>query len=105
MATASGCESGWHVNGNGRGTSLVVELRQRSYVFPWSLFLYAEGTAAEVRAVFHTHVVRMEGAGLSFLLQAFAKQTVACIQEPDRTAKFGNQTGPHLSVVTVSENK
>ena len=53
---------------SGRATSLVVHLKQRSYVAPWGLFLYAEGTDAEVRVTLHTHVVVVQGAGLSSLL-------------------------------------
>jgi hypothetical protein len=89
----------------GRATALVVRLRQRSYVLPWSLFLYAEGTDAEVKATFHTHVVTMQGAGLTSLLSDLAGQFVSELIEPDRTAKFTAVAGPHLTAVTVSENK
>lgn len=107
MATASACESGWQVSQAGsRTTSLLVHLRQRSYVLPWSLFLYAEGTDAEVRATFHTHVVFVQGAGLTKLLSDVASQSVSELVEPDRTAKFSKpQGGPLLTAVSVTENK
>jgi hypothetical protein len=105
MATASDSEIAWKVAGNGRARSLVVELRQKSYVLPWSLFLYAEGTDAEVRAVFHTHVVVVQGAGLTSLLSDFAEQVVSELIEPERSAKFSQSSGPQLIAVAVSENK
>jgi hypothetical protein len=105
MASASDFKRAWRVAENGRPTGLVVHLRQRSYVWPWSLFLYAEGTDAEVRAVFHTHVVSVQGAGLTSLLSDLAAQAVSELAEPDRTAKFTPSVGAHLSAVTVSENK
>ncbi len=40
-----------------QGLFYTLQLRQRVYVLPWSLFLYAEGTDAEVKAQFHTHAV------------------------------------------------
>ena len=105
MATSSDSETAWKVAANGRARSLVVELRQKSYVLPWSLFLYAEGTDAEVRAVFHTHVVVVQGAGLTSLLSDFAEQIVSELIEPERMAKFTQGAGPYLTKVSVSENK
>jgi hypothetical protein len=106
MAMASGCEAGWQSASDGmRSVSLVVELQKRSYVLPWSLFLYAEGTDEEVKAVFHTHVIVAEGAGLGSLLVEFSKQTLASLKEPGRSARFSGTPGPHLSSLTVSENK
>jgi hypothetical protein len=106
MALASGCEQGWRlVADNGRAAGLLVRLRQRSYVLPWSLFLFAEGTDAQVRAIFHTHVVTLEGAGLSSLLSDLAGQRVTELLEPDRAAKFSRATGPCLTSLSIAENK
>ncbi len=61
-----------------RGRRMVVQLRQRVHVLPWSLFLYAEGTDAEVKAQFHTHAVLVQGAirsaweGKPIKVQAFS---------------------------------
>lgn len=85
--------------------SLVVHLKQRSYVLPWSLFLYGEGDDGKVRATFHTHVVEVEGAGLRVLLTDMAEQMATEIREPDRTAKFREREGPHITAVSVRENK
>ncbi len=105
MASASDSSRAWRIAENGRATALVVQLRQRVYVLPWSLFLYAEGTDAEVKAQFHTHVVLVQGAGLTSLLSDVAGQFVSQLVEPDRTAKFTQSAGPQLTAVSVSENK
>ena len=106
MATASASEKGWETQEKGRHVaSLLVQLRQRFYVFPWSLFLFAEGTEAEIRATFHTHVVLVEGFGLSALLDDFAAQSLSRLTEPDRTAKFTERPGPHITALSVTENK
>lgn len=102
---ASACEQGWKVTEKGRSPALLVRLRQRSYVLSWSLFLYAEGTEAQVRVVFHTHVLTLEGAGLSALLSDLAQQVVTELIEPDRTAKFRHGTGPLISSLAIGENK
>src|SRR5579884_4304026 len=102
---ASGSEKGWSVTSNGGSPALLVELRQRSYVLPWSLFLFADGTDASVRAVFHSHVLQMEGGGLMALLSDFAQHAVARISEPDRTAKFSSSAGPAITALTLRENQ
>jgi len=107
MATTSASVSdpGWRVIKNGRSLSLCVELRQRTYIFPWSLFLYAEGDSAQLRAVFHTHIITVEGSGLTSLLQDLAAQSVCELIEPDRTAKFTRSSGPCINALSVVENK
>lgn len=105
MAMASVSESGWEVSEKSRPLSVLVQLRQRIYVLPWSLFLYAEGTEVEVRAVFHTHLLLMQGSGLSALLSDFADQGITQLLEPDRTAKFSRQRGPQITALSVTENK
>jgi hypothetical protein len=104
MASAS--ESGWEVaEKGGRAISLLVQLRQRSYVLPWGLFLFAEGTDTEVRALFHTHTVLVQGVGLMTLLGYVAEQRVSELVEPDRTVKFTKPSGPQVTAVSVTENK
>ena len=105
MASASASSRAWRIAENGRATALVVQLRQRVYVLPWSLFFYAEGTDAEVKAQFHTHAVLVQGAGLTSLLSDVAGQFVSQLVEPDRTAKFSQSTGPQLTALSVSEKK
>ena len=91
---------------SGRSAALLVELRQRTYVLPWTLFLFAEGTDAAVRAVFHTHVLTIEGAGLTSLLSDLAQHAVSQISEPDRTAKFMEHTGePYIRSLSIEETQ
>jgi hypothetical protein len=105
MASDTESDSGWQVVEKGRPVTLAVQLRQKVYILPWSLFLYAEGTAEEVKLQFHTHVVTVQGAGLGSLLSVISAQLVCALREPDRMAKFTAVAGPHLTAVTVSENK
>src|SRR3954447_7880032 len=67
---------------------LQVVLLKKTYVFPWNQFLYAEGTAEEVRAAFTTHDVVIKGAGLGLLLEDLTAQRVTQLREPARTDKF-----------------
>ncbi len=97
---------GWETQRERRSVRfLQVHLRQRSYVLPWSLFLFAEGADNAVRAVFHTHVVEIEGSGLSSLLSDLAEGSIQQVVEPDRTARFSSATGPQITAVSVIENK
>ena len=107
MAMASASDGGWasQREGTDRCAPCCVELRQRTYVLPWSLFLFAEGTDAEVRLTFHTHVILVQGAGLTSLLSDLAEQNVKQLVEPDRTAKFQPARGPHITAVSLTENK
>jgi hypothetical protein len=102
MDSASVCD--WKVAPQDtRSASLSVHLRRRSFVFPWHTFLFADGTDDEVRAVFHSHFVRIEGSGLSALVSHLAEQRVASLTEPDRTAKFRQSVGPLITAISVTE--
>jgi hypothetical protein len=50
-------------------------------------------------------VIAAKGAGLTSLLSHGAEQTVTELIEPDRTARFSPEAGPHLAALTVTENK
>lgn len=104
MDTASACD--WEVApGEARSSSLRVHLRQRSFIFPWHTFLFAEGTDTEVRAMFHSHCIRIEGSGLSALVSDLAEQRVIGLTEPDRTAKFRGAVGPLITAIAVTDAK
>ena len=106
MATASASEKGWEIAEKGRpAPSLLVQLRQRFYVLPWNLVLFAEGSEAQVRITFHTHIVAVQGSGLGALLLDLAAHSVTQLVEPDRTAKFTPGSGPQITAVSVTENK
>ena len=55
----------WKTIGTERQTGLEIVLLKRTYVFPWSQFLYAEGGDDEIRAVFTTHDVIVRGTALT----------------------------------------
>ena len=105
MVSAKASDFPWEVSDDGRATSLTVRLRHQQFVFPWSLFLFAEGNDSSVRVVFHTHVISVQGAGLTFLLSDLAAQVVSALIEPGRTAKFTASAGPSIAGLSVSENK
>jgi hypothetical protein len=58
-------------------------------VLPWAQFLYAEGAADIVRAVFSMHDVVVTGCGLDALLADFAAQVVTVLQQPPRAEHSG----------------
>jgi hypothetical protein len=95
-------EPAWEVDRTHRLFGLQIVLLKRSYVLPWSQFLYAEGTQGEVRVVFSMHDVVVQGCGLEALLADFAAQAVTLLREPRRTDKFFMPaSGPRISAVEV----
>ena len=93
-------EKGWLVEER-PVVGLQVVLLKKTYVFPWSQLLYAEGTAEEIRAAFSTHDVIVKGSGLSLLLEDLAAQRVTCLKEPYRTEKFASGAGPRIVQLVV----
>src|SRR5260221_14699419 len=65
----------WKVDRERRACGLRVVLPKRTYVLPWAQFLYAEGAADTVWAVFSMHDVVVTGCGLE-ALPDFAAQVV-----------------------------
>jgi hypothetical protein len=94
-----------------RPTSLAVELRRRTYVFPYFRFVCAEGDNAQLRILFASHRIVATGHGLAQLLVALARQRVTrLVQASENDAKFGlrgshaNQCdGPGITNITVEE--
>src|SRR6266566_2844585 len=84
----------WKMTTPERQTGLEIVLLKRTYVLPWSQFLYAEGGDDEIRAVFSTHDVVIRGSALQGLLAELAAQRIARLQEPARTERFGDLNGP-----------
>ena len=77
-----------------RQTGLEIVLLKRTYVFPWSQFLYAEGGDDEIRAVFTTHDVIVRGTALTGMLAELAGQRTASLREPAPTDRFDESSGP-----------
>ena len=99
--SAAADQRGWGTEHHA-APGLQVVLLKKMYVFPWSQFLYAEGTEEEVRAAFTTHDVVIRGAGLGLLLEDFAAQRVTRLSEPARTDKFiGGSTAARITALLV----
>jgi hypothetical protein len=77
----------WRVDRARRVSGLQVVSFKRTYVLPWTQFLYAEGAADEMRALFSLHDV-VNGYGLDRLLADFAAQAVTELRQPTRAEKF-----------------
>jgi hypothetical protein len=71
-----------------RPAGLEILLLKRSYVLPWSQFLFGEGGDDEIRLAFTTHDVLMKGSHLSGLLADFAAQRIARLRQPTRGDRF-----------------
>jgi hypothetical protein len=78
-----------------------VVLPKRTYVLPWSQFLYAEGAPDAVRAVFSMHDVVVTGHGLDALLADLAVQAVTVLRQPPRVESFVPAAGPRIVTVDV----
>ena len=87
--------------GSERQTGLEIVVLTRTYVFPWSQFLYAEGDDDEIRAVFTTHDVIVRGAALTALLAELAGQRIVRLQEPARADRFEESSGPIVRQLIV----
>ncbi len=86
-----------------RPTTLEIVLLRRTYVLPWSQFLYAEGDNDEIRIFFAIHEITITGAGLQSLLADLATQRIAKLQEPSRADEFDNGGAPCIREITVSK--
>jgi hypothetical protein len=96
---SAGDQRAWRVVGGQSGVpALEVSLHDRTYVLPWSQFLYAEGGDDHVHLVFATHDVVVSGRGPSLLLTDAAAQRLVCLAAPPRAERFGN-----TAVVCVRE--
>lgn len=106
--TSAGNDKGWTADCDRRECGLRVILLKRTYVLPWSQFLYAEGASDEVRAMFSMHDVVVKGCGLDVLLADFAVQAVTVLRQPRRAEKFQAfqpVEGPRVLAVEVREIK
>ena len=100
MASASDTPL-WTVDTEQRVAGLEVVLLKHTYVLPWSQFLYALGSADQLRAVFTTHDILIQGSDLASLLSAFAAQQLTQLREPARTDKFSSAPGPRITALSV----
>src|SRR5690349_20497187 len=101
-----GNERPWRTVREAGQNSLELVLMDRSYVLPWTQFLFAEGCDEEVRLVFSTHDVLIRGAGLQALLADLAAHRLVGVKEPLRAERFATKTAMWIRelVVTKAEN-
>ena len=99
----------WTVSTEQRTPGIQLILLKRTFVLPWSRFLYAEGDVSEIRAAFSTHDVVVRGCGLDRLLEDLAAQRVTALHEPARTDTFLTAADPvriiELNVSAVQEEE
>lgn len=84
-----------------RPATLEIVLLRRTYVLPWSQFLYAEGDNDEVRIAFATHDVIVNGSGLEVLLADLAAQRIAQLHAPSRPDQFEKESAPRIRAIDV----
>ena len=83
--------------------ALEVMLLKRTYVLPWSQFLYAEGDNDEIRLTFSTHDVLVKGSDLNSLIAVLAANGIARLQEPARSDRMLAVTGPFIREISVEK--
>jgi hypothetical protein len=92
----------WKLSTEERPAGLEIVLLKRSYVLPWSQFLFAEGGDDEIRLAFTTHDILIKGSNLGSLLVDFASQRIARLQQPTRPDRFAKgATTPFFSDLSV----
>lgn len=91
-----------------RPLALEIVLLKRTYILPWSQFLYAEGGNDEVRFTFSTHDVLVKGSGLNSLMTAIAVSGLARLEEPARPDRMLLGSGSfvrEIFVLKIDENR
>ena len=93
----------WTVNLEERVAALEIVLLRRTYVLPWTQFLYAEGGDDEVRIVFAAHDIVVRGFGLALLLADVAAQRMAVLREPTSADRFRSNGGRMIRELIVQK--
>ncbi len=91
----------WIATDHERRASVEIRLLKRTFVFPWSQFLYAEGNSDEIQVFFATHEVVVRAAGLVALITDLSDHRVTLLPEPVRTDRFGTEPKPRITSVSV----
>ena len=91
----------WIANEHDRPASVEVRLLKRTFVLPWSQFLYADGSSDEIQLSFATHEVAIRSAGLDALTHDLSSHRVSLLREPVRAERFGTEPGPRITSISV----
>jgi hypothetical protein len=91
----------WKTTTDDRPAGMEIILLNRTFVLPWSQFIYAEGNDEEVRLAFATHDIVVIGSCLGSLLADLSAQRVSLLQEPVRADRFGSDPAPQITSISV----
>ena len=91
----------WKVETQERPSGLSIVLSNRIYILPWCQFIYAEGSADEVRIAFTTHDVLINGSHLDLLIDDLCAQKISQLRKPGRLDKFGFNGGVIITGISV----
>jgi hypothetical protein len=89
------------VEAHERPAGLSIVLSNRIYILPWCQFIYAEGSADEIRIAFTTHDVLISGSHLDLLIADLSAQKISQLREPGRLDKFGFNNGVIITSISV----
>ena len=84
-------------------SNLEVVLLKRTFVLPWSQFLFAEGGNEEIRLAFSTHDVVVTGSRLEKLLEDLSARRLSRLEEPGRADRFGSSFGLQIASILVQK--
>jgi hypothetical protein len=84
-------------------SDLEVVLLKKTFVLPWSQFLFAEGGNEEIRLAFSTHDVVVTGSRLEKLLEDLSARRLNRLQEPGRAERFGPVFSPQIASISVQK--
>ncbi len=93
----------WIATDHERPASVEIRLLKRTFVLPWSQFLYAEGNSDEIQVFFATHEVVVRGGSLGALITDLSDHRVSLLPEPVRADRFS--TGPKTRITSISVRK
>jgi len=82
---------------------LQIHLFTRTYVFPWSQFLFAEGDSGEIRMAFSTHDVIITGGRLDMRLEKITVQGISSLREAIRAESMGPNSGSEITNIVVNK--
>jgi len=82
---------------------LQIKLIKKTYVLPWSQFLFAEGGEDEIRMAFSTHDVVITGGKLDTLLKEITAQRVSLLKEPVRAEIFASFSGTQITGISIKK--
>ena len=91
------------VSGDIGSSNLEIILIKRTFVLPWSQFLFAEGGNDGIRLAFSTHDVIVTGSYLGLILQDLSGQRLSRLQESARPERFSSVTGPQITSISVQK--